>query len=150
MMSHNGEESEMTGGGAAKKILIVDDEAAVVSYLEMLLQDQGYDTISAGDGEAGLQVARRERPDLLVLDISMPKASGTRLYKELRTDPALAATPVVIVTAVTGYAGDPRGYEKFLSGRKLVPPPDGFFSKPIEREAFLARVAELLQAAAVN
>jgi len=140
----------MSAGGAAKKILIVDDEAAVVSYLEMLLQDQGYDTISAGDGESGLTLARRERPDLLVLDISMPKASGTRLYKELRSDPVVGGTPVVIVTAVTGYAGDPHGYEKFLTGRRLVPPPDGFFPKPIDRDAFLTRVAELLQAAAVG
>jgi len=135
---------------AAKKVLIVDDEAAVVSYLEMLLRDQGYDTISAGDGASGLELARQERPDLLVLDISMPKASGTRLYKEIKLDPGLADTPVVIVTAVTGYAGDPHGYEKFLSGRRLVPPPDGFFPKPIDRDAFVARVSELLQGAHVG
>jgi len=128
-----------------KKILIIDDEPAVVSYLEMVLHDAGYRTLSAADGQEGIEMVRRERPDLITLDISMPKASGTRFYKEIRTDPDLKATPVVIVTAVTGYGGDPYGYEKFISHRRLVPPPDGFLPKPIDREEFLAKVNELLQ-----
>jgi len=128
----------------AARILIVDDEPDIVSYLEMLLRDGGYETLSAADGAAALDLVRRERPDLVTLDISMPKASGTRFYKEVKTDPALASIPVVIVTAVTGFGGDPYGYQKFLSHRRLVPPPDGFFPKPIQREEFLAAVKRLL------
>jgi CheY-like chemotaxis protein len=128
----------------AKRILVVDDEPDVVTYLEMLLRDGGYETLTASDGSAALNLMRSERPDLVTLDISMPRASGTRFYKELKTDPQLASTPVVIVTAVTGYGGDPDGYEKFLSRRSLVPPPEGFFPKPIDREAFLAAVKKLL------
>jgi len=130
-------------------ILIVDDEADVRSYLEMLLRDEGYRTLSAVDGESGLAMLRAERPALVVLDISMPRSSGTRLYRELRADPALAETAVVIVTAVTGYGGDPYGYEKFLEGRH-VPPPDAFFPKPIHREPFLVRVRELLAGRTVD
>lgn len=74
----------------------------------------------------------------------MPEASGTRFYKELKTDPELGDTPVLIVTAVTGYGGDPYGYEKFISRSKLVPPPEGFFPKPIDREKFLDEVDTLL------
>jgi len=129
---------------AKKTILVVDDEPDVVSYLEMVLQDAGYHTVTAANGREGMTLVRRERPDLVVLDISMPEASGTRLYKELKTDPDLGATPVVIVTAVTGYAGDPHGYEKFLGGRKLVPPPEGFFPKPIDPERFVQVVRALL------
>ena len=136
--------SSQTDSQPAKKILIVDDEAHVVSYLEMLLQDGGYDTVTAGDGVDGLEMVRQEKPDLVTLDISMPRASGTRFYKELKTDPDLASTPVVIVTAVTGYGGDPHGYEKFISGRRIVPPPEGFFPKPIDREEFLAEVKKIL------
>ena len=128
----------------SKKVLIVDDEPSVVSYLEMLLQDSGYDTITAGDGSAALDMVRSEGPDLVTLDISMPKASGTRFYKEVRTDPDLKGVPVIIVTAVTGYGGDPHGYEKFISNRSMVPPPEGFFPKPIDREEFLATVNKLL------
>ena len=137
-------ESTQAGARPAKKVLIVDDEPNVVSYLEMLLQDSGYDTVTAGDGSAALDMVRKEKPDLVSLDISMPKASGTRFYKEVKTDPDLASIPVVIVTAVTGYGGDERGYEKFLSRSSMVPPPEAFFPKPIEREEFLAKVKELL------
>ena len=122
----------------------MDDEPAVVSYLEMLLQDSGYDTLTAADGAAALDLVRKEMPDLVTLDITMPKASGTRFYKEVKTDPGLASIPVVIVTAVTGYGSDTHGYEKFISRRSMVPPPEGFFPKPIDREEFLTTVNTLL------
>ena len=127
-----------------KKVLIIDDEPDVASYLEMVLRDGGYETLVASDGNEGMELARREEPDLVTLDISMPKASGTRFYKEIKTDRDLASTPVVIVTAVTGYGGDPYGYEKFISNRRLVPPPEGFFPKPIDPREFLERIRELL------
>ncbi len=127
-----------------KTILIVDDEPDVVSYLEMILQDNGYSTITAGNGNEALDRVKELRPDLVTLDISMPEASGTRFYKELKTDPELSGTPVFIVTAVTGLGGDERAYEKFISHRRLVPAPEGFFHKPIDRAAFLQAVAELL------
>jgi len=134
----------MTSDVAVKKILIVDDEPDVVSYLEMLLQDHGYTTVTADDGNEALELVRSERPDLVTLDISMPEASGTRFYRELKGDPEIGKTPVLVVTGVTGFGGDPYGYEKFISRSKLVPPPEGFFPKPIEREKFLAEVDQLL------
>jgi CheY-like chemotaxis protein len=134
----------MSNSVTTKKVLIVDDEPGVVSYLEMLLRDDGYETVSAADGKEALERVRREKPDLVTLDISMPEASGTRFYKEIKTDSDLASTPVVVVTAVTGYGGDPYAYKKFLSGRHLVPPPEGFFPKPIDREGFLETVRKLL------
>lgn len=127
-----------------KKILVVDDEPDVVSYLEMVLHDHGYGTISARNGQEAMALVRTERPDLITLDISMPEASGTRFYKDLKKDPDLAPIPVLIVTAVTGYGGDPYGYEKFMKGRKIVPPPEGFFPKPIEPERLLDAVDGLL------
>jgi len=128
----------------AKRILIVDDEPDVASYLEMLLRDHGYATMTASNGHEAIELARRTRPDLVTLDISMPEASGTRFYKDFKTDPTLASVPVVIITAVTGYGGDPYGYEKFLSGRKMVPAPEGFFPKPIEPEKLLETIGALL------
>ena len=130
--------------GNRKKILVVDDEPSVVSYLETLLQDNGYDTISASNGREGLEKARSEKPDLVTLDISMPEKSGVRLYTDLRGDPALAGVPVVIVTGVTGFGGKSEEFQKFISTRKQVPPPDGFVPKPIEQEGFLEVVKKLL------
>jgi CheY-like chemotaxis protein len=129
-----------------KKVLIVDDEPDVVSYLEMIFQDNGFDTDTAANGNEALEKVRRNPPDLVTLDISMPEASGTRFYKEVKTDPELKGIPVIIVTAVTGLGGDETAYERFISNRRLVPPPEGFFHKPIDREAFVASVREILEA----
>jgi len=130
--------------GGRKKILILDDEPNVVAYLETLLQDNGYDTVSAGDGREGMEKARIERPDLITLDISMPEESGVRFYRELKQDPDLAGIPVVIVTGVTGYGGKPEDFQKFISSRGKVPPPEGFVPKPIDRDELLKGVTSLL------
>ena len=129
---------------AKKRVLIVDDERSVVVYLETLLQDNGYETVSAENGRIAFEKAKSEKPDLVCLDISMPEQSGIRFYRDLRDDPELAATPVVIVTAVTGEGGDPETFKKFLSTRKQVPAPEGFFSKPIDRQEFLQSLAKIL------
>jgi CheY-like chemotaxis protein len=127
-----------------KKILVVDDEPDIRSYLEMVLKDEGYDTISAENGREGFEKAQSDKPDLICLDITMPEESGIRCYRNLRQHDELKSVPVVIVTAVTGVGGDPDPFEQFISSRPQVPAPDGFFSKPIEREAFLGKLAELL------
>jgi CheY-like chemotaxis protein len=127
-----------------KKILVVDDERHIVTYLETLLSDNGYETVAAFDGEEALEKARTHKPDLVSLDITMPKASGMRFYRELKNDPDLTSIPVLIVTAVTGYANDPDEFKKFMSTRKQVPPPEGFVAKPIDKDELLRTVADLL------
>jgi len=127
-----------------RKILVVDDEPHVVAYLEMLLQDHGHATVSAADGREGLEKAREHAPDLICLDITMPEESGVRMYRNLKEDPKLAHIPVLVVTAVTGLGGDPEPFKNFLSTRKHIPPPEGFFSKPIDREKFVEKVNSIL------
>jgi CheY-like chemotaxis protein len=122
----------------------VDDEPHVVTYLETLLQDNGYVTEAARDGVEALEKVKAAPPDLILLDITMPKKSGVGFYRSLKEDRELASIPVVIVTAVTGYAGDPESFRQFISTRKQVPPPEGFVAKPIEKGKFLALVAEIL------
>ena len=127
-----------------QKVLVVDDEPHVVQYLEMLLQDQGYTTVSAANGREGMEKAKEHAPDLICLDITMPEESGVRMYRNLKEDPELAAIPVLVVTAVTGLGGDPEPFKSFLNTRKNIPAPEGFFSKPIEREKFIEKVNQLL------
>ena len=127
-----------------KTILIVDDEPDIVSYLEMILQDNGYATTTAANGDQALEQVRSQPPDLVTLDISMPEVSGTRFYKELKTDPELKDIPVFIVTGVTGMGGDKFAYKNFLSNRSLVPAPEGYFPKPIDREEFIKAIREVL------
>ena len=127
-----------------KRILVLDDEPNIVAYLETLLRDNGYETVSASDGKEGIEKARNGEVDLVCLDISMPEHSGVRFYRDLKDDPKLSAIPVVVVTAVTGFGGDPEPFKRFISTRKQVPPPEGFLSKPIDKQEFLDTIAKIL------
>lgn len=127
-----------------KKILVIDDEEDTVVYLETLLRDNGYDTISASNGEEGMEKLKTEQPDLVILDVSMPEKSGMRFYKETKSNPELAQIPIIFVTGVTGFAGDKEALKKFIDTRKGIPQPEGFFSKPIDRDEFLKKVGEIL------
>jgi CheY-like chemotaxis protein len=134
-------ENQSTG---RKKILVVDDEPHVVTYLETLLQDNGYETMAASNGHEGMEKVKAETPHLICLDITMPKESGIQFYRDLKENPELRPIPVVIVTAVTGYGGDPEGLKKFLSTRRRVPPPEAYFHKPIDKSEFIAKIKQLL------
>ncbi len=134
----------MTDREKPRTVLVIDDEPHVVAYLEMLLGDAGYRTISAGDGKEAMEKVKEETPDLICLDITMPEESGIRFYRKLKDDPALARIPVLVVTAVTGLGGQPEPFERFISTRKWIPAPEGFFSKPIDKDEFLGKVHELL------
>ena len=122
----------------AKKILVVDDEKDISTYFCTLLEDAGYTTVTASDGKEGMEKVKSETPDLITLDLTMPEKSGVRLYTELKTDDALKAIPVIVITGIQGEI------EQFLSTRKQVPPPDDFIAKPIEQDVFLEKVKNLL------
>jgi CheY-like chemotaxis protein len=127
-----------------KKILIVEDEPGLVTYLETLLQDNGYETVSAGDGQTAFEKLKNDRPDLVTLDISIPQKSGVRFYRDLKENPQLANIPVIVVTAVTGYGGDPEEFRKFISTRKHIPPPEGFIAKPVDQQELLNLIKDVL------
>ena len=121
-----------------KKILVVEDEQDVLTYLTTLFQDNGYDTVSAVDGVEALEIARKEKPDLISLDMAMPDQSGVRAYRLYKKDDELREIPVIIVTAL----GDSiRSFLKRLGG---FPEPEGFMAKPIDKEGLLKMVADLL------
>lgn len=121
-----------------KKILVVDDEPDMVEWLTAFFQDNGYDTISARDGNEGFEKVKTEQPDLITLDISMDKESGIRMYRNLNGDEELAKIPVIIVSGVSP------DFKKFISTRSQVPPPDGYFEKPVDRDAMLKKIRELI------
>ena len=127
-----------------RKILILEDEADVATYLATLFEDNGYLTDIAASVQEGMEKAKASPPDLISLDIAMPEKSGVGFYREIKDDPTLSKIPVVVVTGVTGYGGDPEGFRRFLSTRKRVPPPDGFIAKPIDRDKLLRVVRDLL------
>ena len=78
----------------AKKVLVVDDELHMRTFITTLLETSGFKPLAAEDGIKGLEIARKHKPSLIILDIMMPKESGMEMYRELKTDPALKSIPV--------------------------------------------------------
>jgi CheY-like chemotaxis protein len=124
--------------GSQKLILVVDDEPDVIAFLTTLLEDNGYKTISARDGQEALTTVNNQKPDLISLDITMPEKSGVRFYRDVKNDPNLKSIPVVIVTGVSD------DFQKFISTRKQVPPPEGYIAKPIEEAKYLDTIKQLI------
>jgi CheY-like chemotaxis protein len=85
-----------------KKILIIDDDPVIVKYLKAVFSDNGYATCSAGSTMEGLEAVRKEKPDLICLDLQMPGEWGPRLYRKLRKDRDLRNIPVIVVSGIDG------------------------------------------------
>ena len=81
------------------RILIVEDEPSIVLSLEFLLQREGYETATAGDGEEALALMRQLRPDAVLLDIMLPRRNGYEVCQAIKADPELRAIPVIMVSA---------------------------------------------------
>ncbi len=122
-----------------KKVLVVDDEADVRAYLSLALEDAGFEVATAADGLDALEMARQNPPDLISLDLVMPRHSGARCYHDLQKDKRLAKIPVLIVT---GHARDQLGRADFeemtMSG------PGIYLEKPVSSESYVAAVRKLL------
>jgi DNA-binding response OmpR family regulator len=85
-----------------KKILIIDDDPNIVDYLDTLFNDQNYKTFSAGNAQDGLALAKKEKPDLITLDLEMPGEWGPRFFRKMSQDPELKNTPVIVISGLTG------------------------------------------------
>jgi DNA-binding response OmpR family regulator len=84
---------------ASARVLVADDEPHLLRLVKFRLEREGYDVLIATDGDEALELARRERPDLCVLDVMMPKRSGFDVLRELRADPECAGMKVIMLTA---------------------------------------------------
>ncbi len=122
----------------AKKILVVDDEEDIVLFLSFLLEDEGYEVITASDGLEGFNSAKQDIPDLITLDLSMPKHAGVKMYHDLKNDPDTVDIPIVIVTGIPGVL------RTVLDDHPDIPKPNAYFEKPIDREEFLEKIGEML------
>jgi CheY-like chemotaxis protein len=118
------------------RILVVDDEPDVREFICTVLQDNGATVLEARDGNEALEVARRERPDLITLDISMPGKDGGEVFVEIRKDQEIKSTPVCIISA--------HPHLRRLIYQRKVPPPDGYLDKPIDEKGLLLNVRKTL------
>jgi CheY-like chemotaxis protein len=118
------------------KILVVDDEPDMLEYISTVLQDNGAMVVEARDGEEALRLAREEKPNLMTLDITMPKMDGGQVFEAMRSDPQLKEIPVCIIS------GQPE--LRRLIYQRTVPPPEGYLDKPIDDKSLLMNIRKIL------
>lgn len=121
-----------------KTILIVDDEPDIVTWLSVLLKENGYNTVTAADGVDGFAKAESEHPDLITLDLAMDQETGIRMYGRLLASDHTARIPVIMLTGLTSKI------EGFLSRMRGKKPPAAFFEKPVREEELLSKIRELI------
>jgi len=127
-----------------KKVLIVDDDVDVRKFVSKLVERAGYEVVEAKNGVEGMGTVREDKPDLIILDILMPKQSGIRMYRELKTDEPLKDIPVIVLSAIA-----PKSF--FRSQEVLaefagqpVPEPEAYMEKPEEPEELIELMKKIL------
>ena len=127
-----------------KKVLLVDDEVDVRKFVSKLVERAGYEVIEAKNGMEGMGRVREDKPGLIILDVLMPKQSGIRMYRELKTDESLKDIPVIVLSAIA-----PKSF--FRSQEVLaefagqpVPEPEAYIEKPEEPEELIELMKKIL------
>jgi len=140
-----------------KKILIVDDDPDNVSFISLIVEDNGYESISANDGKEGLELAKKEKPDLITLDLIMPEQSGILMFQEIKKDPDLHNIPVIIISGASEVTGV--DFKNFLfkqplrkkdkvvdtTGETKFTEPNAFIEKPINPDELVKVIKEVLK-----
>ncbi|MHC4695437.1 MAG: response regulator [Planctomycetota bacterium] len=146
----------------AKQVLVVDDDKNTVKYLSAVLSEHGYDPLAAYDGNEGLQKIKQTNPDLIVLDVMMPKKSGFVLFKQLKRDEQYRDIPVLMLTGVSGILEEledhkeetfEKPYDSLREALKKtirdlrqegLVRPEMFMDKPVDADDFIAKVQQLI------
>jgi CheY-like chemotaxis protein len=130
----------------AAKILIADDEQDCIDFVREAMADSPHEVLAAMDGEEALKVAREQSPDLIILDVEMPKLNGFDVFAQLRADEKLSAVPVIMLTGIAERRG-----MKFSGrdmGEYMGSEPEAYVDKPIEPVVLVQTVNRLLKGGA--
>lgn len=139
-----------------KKILIVDDDSDNISIISLIVEDNGYASVSANNSKEGLELAKKEKPDLITLDLIMPEQSGIMMFQDLKKDPDLCDIPVVIISGASEITGvdlknfifkQSMGDEKVVetSGMGKYSAPNAFVEKPVNPDELVKIINDLLK-----
>ena len=116
----------------SKKILVADDDQRITLLMKIKLEEKGYAVMTAQDGEEALEKVRTEKPDLLLLDVNMPKLDGDQVYMTLRAQPETKKLPILMLTGL-------RTEEEVEAEHD-----ENMFSKPVKFEKLFARMRQIL------
>ena len=119
-----------------KKILVTDDSPTIVAMIKELLDSNGYSVVTASDGQEALDQAKKEKPDLIILDLMLPKIDGYKVCAIVKVDQNYSSIPVIILTARAGESDKELGVEVRA---------DAYVTKPLEPNTFLAKVKEFIK-----
>jgi two-component system, OmpR family, alkaline phosphatase synthesis response regulator PhoP len=119
-----------------KRILLVDDEPALLELIKIRLEANGYEIISASDGQQALDLARKEMPELIILDLMLPKVDGYQVCRLLKSDDKYKKIPILLFTACAQESDKESGREAGA---------DGYIVKPFEPNSLLAKIKEFLK-----
>ncbi len=128
----------------SKKVLVVDDDPDMRLFSTTVLEENGYLPLEASDGEEGKDVVRKEKPDLVILDILMPRESGVRLYREIKTDKDLKHIPVIILSGIAerSFLRSQKALTEF--GGEKVPEPEAYLEKPVKSEELAKSIKKFI------
>jgi CheY-like chemotaxis protein len=126
------------------KVVVIDDERDVVTYLVSVLQDMGFDVHAATTANEGLELIRKEHPNVICLDILMPKETGASLYRKVKEDPTLRNIPIVIISGLNIQTEMSRIFGE-NGGKDIADElkPDAYIEKPVNVPVFLDTIRAL-------
>lgn len=127
---------------SGKTVLIADDEFEMHVFVQAVLEPDGHQILTASDGAAALKTARAEHPDLVILDVQMPKKSGFDVFEELRRDEATRSIPIIMLTGINQRPG-PKFSAKDMT-LYYESSPDAFIEKPVDPATLRDTVNRLL------
>ena len=128
----------------ANTILAVDDEAHAREFVSTILEEHGYIAILAEDGEEAMEIIRQNKPDLVILDILMPKQSGIRMYRELKTSESLRDIPVIICSGIARRTLLRGQVALTETSGESVPDPDAYLEKPVTSTCLVSTIKRIL------
>ena len=129
----------------AKKVLVVDDELDMRTFITTLLETNGFKALAAQDGIQGLEMARKSKPSLIILDVMMPRESGISMYRDLKGDPGLKDIPVIMLSALSKktFFHSQKVLDEY-KGEK-IPEPAAYIEKPPEPDELLEAIKNSLK-----
>lgn len=127
-----------------KTVLSVDDEDHAREFVSTVLEENGYTPILATNGQEAIDIIRRQKPDLIIMDILMPKQSGIRMYHELKTSELLKDIPVIIYSGVAKRTALRAQAAQAEFRGESIPEPDAYLEKPVPPDRLAAVVKKIL------
>lgn len=128
----------------SKKVLVVDDDPDVRLFNVTVVEENGYIPLEADNGEDGLKIIKDQKPELVILDVMMPKQSGIRLYRELKTNPKTKNIKIILLSGIAKrtFLRSQKALTEF--GAQEVPEPEVYLEKPVEPEELADAINKIL------